>query len=35
MGRLLLSNHELPVGVVTAALGAPVLVALVVLRGTR
>jgi len=32
VGRLISSQHELPVGVVTAALGAPVLVALIALR---
>ena len=35
IGRLAFTRHELPVGVVTAALGAPVLVVLVVLRGAR
>ena len=35
VGRLVSSQHELPVGVVTAALGAPVLVALIALRPAR
>lgn len=32
LGRLILRNHELPVGVVTAALGAPSLILLIVMR---
>jgi len=32
LGRLMWSRHEIPVGVVTAALGAPTLVALIALR---
>jgi iron complex transport system permease protein len=32
LGRGLLAKHEIPVGVITAALGAPVLVVLIVLR---
>jgi iron complex transport system permease protein len=35
MGRLISSQHEFPVGVITAALGAPVLVALIALRAAR
>lgn len=35
IGRLVSSQHELPVGVVTAALGAPALVALIALRPAR
>ncbi len=35
LGRLISTRHELPVGVVTAALGAPVLVILIALRGPR
>jgi iron complex transport system permease protein len=35
LGRLVSSQHELPVGVVTAALGAPTLVALIAFRARR
>lgn len=35
LARLISSEHEFPVGVITAALGAPVLVALIALRSSR
>jgi iron complex transport system permease protein len=35
LGQLISARHEVPVGVVTAALGAPALVALIVLRQNR
>ena len=35
IGRLISERHEIPVGVVTAALGAPALVALIALRENR
>jgi ABC-type Fe3+-siderophore transport system permease subunit len=35
LGRLISTRHELPVGVITAALGAPVLVILIALRNAR
>jgi ABC-type Fe3+-siderophore transport system permease subunit len=35
LGRLVTTHHEIPVGVVTAALGAPALVLLVTLRNRR
>ena len=35
LGRLVSARHEIPVGVVTAALGAPALIALIALRSQR
>jgi len=35
IGRLISAKHEIPVGVITAALGAPTLVALIALRDRR
>jgi iron complex transport system permease protein len=35
VARLISTRHELPVGVITAAIGAPVLVLLIVLRSSR